>query len=208
MKTSDLSITANTEEELAEKLIDYIKNNFMFKLFGGSFGEPWDKINEFIKISWDVTYEESFNLEMQDEQYKPNAFFVEGSKAKEKVSLSQGLILWNVGRPGLGEGEIAFKVADNSPEETKLQARKKLEFFRKYFSLESPANSSSPVGPPEEAVCEWLKEAARIAKMANFEAFIWEQENRIIKDFYNLPRQQLEKETQGGYFERMRGKKK
>ena len=28
--------------------------------------------------------------------------------------------------------------------------------------------------------------------MANFEAFIWEQENRIIKDFYNLPRQQRE----------------
>ena len=178
----------------------------MSKLFGASFGELWDKINEFIKISWDITYQEYFNLEMQDERYKPDAFFVKGSKAKEKGELKSRTDFMECWEAWLREGETAFKDDDDAPEETKLQAGRKLWFFRKYFSTASPVLASSPVSL-YAAVSEWLKEAARIAKMANFEAFIWEQENRIIKDFYNLPRQQLEKETQGGYFERMRGKK-
>ena len=53
----------------------------MFKLFGEYFGKPWDKIKEFIRISWNITVSDQI-LTLELEDFKPNAFFVKGSKAK------------------------------------------------------------------------------------------------------------------------------
>ena len=184
-KTPDLLMSSNPypDVEIEKAAIRYIKNNFVFKLFGEYFGKPWDKIKEFIRISWNITVsEEVFTLESENpylqevytlelEDFKPNAFFVKGSKAKRadyRKSQTDFQECWDA---WLKDGETAFKAADDAPEETKRQAGQKLEFFRKYFSTASPVLSSSPVSL-EAAVGAWLKEAARIAKMANFEAFV------------------------------------
>ena len=78
----------------------------------------------------------------------------------------------------------------------------------------SPPGSLSASSPLQQGVGDfnasqrdligvWLREVARIAKMANLEAFVWQIEKRSLRKLYNLTREELEKQIEKNDFERM-----
>ncbi|MDO8662035.1 MAG: response regulator [Candidatus Omnitrophota bacterium] len=142
-------------EKLADvenTIIEEIKRDFVYRIFGHFYGEPWKPIEEFIQISWNKTNDNS-NLYL-GKQYqgglKPDSFLAKGSHVKKYGNDTPVVDFMELLDAWLQEGEAVFSVPEATPEETRKQAEQNLAFFKLYFNRDlsgSPDQkfNSSPI---------------------------------------------------------------